>query len=565
MTRLLPIVLAVLAALLLSAPARAGTYEHLAAAPPAPGADGWTPAIHTTHGYVSTGWDGALWAGFFTRGSFDPGESAEWAYAAPAHTTVETWRFERQVTGIGAGDWNTLFSAVTDGRPRLVAHDVPSRDRPWGRLAAHGLGADRVAARLVCGGPRYCGRAGSATMLRLRAIGVTLHDPHAPSVSGVQGDLARDAVLSGTRRLSFAAADRGAGVYRAFVSVDGTRRPAAVVDSNGGRCRDLVPGGVLQSAHRVPCAAAVGAMVALDTRAFADGRHTIAVLVEDAAGNVTTAYGPVTKTVANRPVPARPAPVPAPAPAAPPAPPAPRPGAVPGARAVVHAWLERRGRRWRALTAHYGERVRLRGRITDPEGRPLAGASLGLAERVVGAERPRPALALAGRAVGSIWRRSTLTRAPAWEPVTGVRARRDGRFTAFTRVGPSRRLRLTAAGGARSPVLRLRVRAPLTVRATRRGAGVAVRGRLRGRHVPRGGALVELQLRTRGRWVTRLAPRTDRRGRFAGRLASPPPGRILLRARAPRQPGLPYAPGTARARAVSPARTAARTAARTSR
>ena len=561
MPRLLPIILPLITALLLAAPARAGTYEHLAAAPPAPGADGWTPAIHTTHGYVSTGWDGALWAGFFTRASFDPGESADWAYAAPAHTTVETWRFQRQVTGIGAGDWNTLFSAVADGRPRLVAHDVPSRDRPWGRLAAHGLGADRVVARLVCGGPRACGRAGSATMLRLRAIGMTLHDPHAPSVSGVQGDLARDAVLTGTRRLSFAAADRGAGVYRAHVSVDGRRRTAAVVDSNGGRCRDLVPGGVLQSAHRVPCAAAAGATVALDTRALADGRHTVAVLVEDAAGNVTTAYGPVTKTVANRPVAARPAPATPPARAPVPVPaPAPRGEAAPGARAVVHAWLERRGRRSRALTARYGERVRLRGRITDPEGRPLGGASLRLAERVTGAERPR-----SQRAMGSTWRRARLSRAAAWEPVTGVRARRDGRFTAFTRVGPSRRLRLTAAGGARSPVLRLRVRAPLTVRVTRRGAGVAVRGRLRGRHVPRGGALVELQVRDRGRWVTRIAPRTDRRGRFAGRLASLPPGRILVRARAPRQPGLPYAPGTARARAVSPARTAARTAARTSR
>src|SRR5688572_12898470 len=100
MPRHLPSILLV-ASLVLAAPARAGTYEHLAAAPLAPSADGWTPEVHTPHGYVATGWDGELWAGFFTRGSFAGGESAEWAYAAPRDTTVEAWHFDREVAGVG--------------------------------------------------------------------------------------------------------------------------------------------------------------------------------------------------------------------------------------------------------------------------------------------------------------------------------------------------------------------------------------------------------------------------------------------------------------------------------
>ena len=50
-----------------------------------------------------------------------------------------------------------------------------------------------------------------------------------------------------------------------------------------------------------------------------------------------------------------------------------------------------------------------------------------------------------------------------WRPVTGVRTRPDGRFTAFTRVGPSQELRFVyyafgdSRRGTRSSRLRVRV------------------------------------------------------------------------------------------------------------
>jgi len=497
--------------LLLAAPARAGTYEHHTLSATSPGLDGWSPRVAAPGGFVAaTTGAGGLSLAFWARPWFAPGDTAEWTYTAAADTTVADLGLERAVAGLGGGDWNTLFGAIVDGRWRHVAYDVPSVARSWGRVAGTGLGADRFVARLACGGPHACVAAGAAT-LQMRAARVVLHDGRAPTVSTVQGDLAEDRVLSGTAALSFAAADRGGGVYRALAEVDGVAGPAVPIGD--GRCRDLIDGGdPYQFAHRRPCPLDAGAAVAVDTTRLADGRHVVAVWVEDAAGNRTAVFGPAARTVAN----AAPRPAPAPRPPVPAAPV--RPG-------VVVAWLERGGRRAASVTARYGERVRVRGRVTDAAGRPLAGSALAIAEQVPGR---------------------------TWTAATGVRTLPDGRFTAFTRIGPSRRLRITAPDGARGPLLTVRVRAPVTVRALRRGGAAIVRGRLRGGHVPRGGALVELQARSGRWWVTHLVVRTWSTGRFGGRLERVQPGRLAVRARVPRQAGLPFAAGLGRA--VSPPR-----------
>jgi hypothetical protein len=495
--------------LVLAAPARAGTYEHHTLSAISPGLDGWSPFVRAPGGFVATGAvPGGLSVRFWARSSFAPGDVAEWFYTPPADTTVASWEVERTVSGIRGGDWNTLFGVIADGRVRYVWHDVPSTNRPWGWVRATGLGAERLFALLQCGGPHACVASGSA-VLALRGSRVTLHDAYAPVVSGVQGDLAGDGVLRGTAALAFTATDRGAGLYRAFAEVDGAAGPPVAIGD--ARCRDL---GIPRAfAVRRPCPLAAGATVALDTTKLTEGRHRIAVQVEDAAGNPVTVYGPATRTVDNVPEPA-------------PVRPVPRPVLRPVPRLNVTAWLPRRAL---AVTTAYGERVRVRGRVTDAAGRGVAGAVLDVAERVALPRR-------------------------AWQPVTGVRALADGRFTAFTRVGPSRRLKITAAGGARAPLLTVRVRAPLSVRRS----GSAVRGRLRGGYVPRPGALVELQMRVGRRWVTQVVVRTFSSGRFSARLP-----RGAVRAVVPRQPGLPYAAG--RARAISPPRIAGRTAPRTSR
>ena len=327
----------------------------------------------------------------------------------------------------------------------------------------------------------------------------------------MRGDLAGPGPLTGVVALSFAASDRGGGVHRAVLEVDG--RELASVPVGDERCRDLLPGPRREFAHRAPCPAAAGATVPLDTRRLADGRHVIAVHVEDAAGNRTAVHGPSAAIVANRA-------------AAPPRTAAPRPPAA-TTRPTITAWLERGRRRLRATTVRHGVRVRVRGRTTPATTNPIP-----VHERPITPTDPASVDA-AARARA------------AWRQITGVRPRPDGRFTFFTKIGPSRKLRVGGPGG---PVLTLHVRAPVSVR---------VRGdRVTGR-VPRGRFLVELQTRERGRWTTRGLVRTWRSGRFAGRVPGEPPVRALV----PRQPGLPYAAGWA----VSPPRRASRTAPRSAR
>jgi hypothetical protein len=342
--------------------------------------------------------------------------------------------------------------------------------------------------------------------------------------SAPQGDLAGGGVLAGTAALSFTATDRGGGLYRAYAVVDGRRQPPVGIGDS--RCHALLAGGSdYEFAYRRPCPLTGGAVVALDTTTLSEGRHTIAVEVEDAAGNAVTVYGPSTRTVDNVP-PASPRP--SPRPPAVHRPPSLAPSYVLTASFADHA---------RAATVSYGTRARFRGRLRLAPGPDRA---------YLAAPPTAPFVAGVRLAVSA---RIGLAGA-SWRALTGVATRADGRFTLFTPVGPSRRVRIVAPGGAAAELV-LRVRAPVTAR-VRDGV---VRGRVRGGHIPRGGALVELQARTGRRWVTRRVVRTFAGGRYAGRAGA----RGLVRTRVPRQPGLPFAAG------VSPRRRAGRTAAGTSR
>jgi hypothetical protein len=193
-------------------------------------------------------------------------------------------------------------------------------------------------------------------------------------------------------------------------------------------------------------------------------------------------------------------------------------GAVLGAtqpRARLTAWLERGRRRLRRTTVTWPTRVRIRGRLTDLRGRPLGRTPVRMLERIA----------------GRTWRR-----------LTGVRTRRDGRLTTFTRIGPSREVRL-AHGGA-TVRLRLAVRAAVRLRIRRRGALTMVAGRVRGGHVPRAGLRLRLQSRGFGGWRTRAVLRADGLGRFSASGQAPTGAR--LRVVVPAQRGYPYARGVGR-------------------
>ena len=105
----------------------------------------------------------------------------------------------------------------------------------------------------------------------------------------------------------------------------------------------------------------------------------------------------------------------------------------------------------------------------------------------------------------------------------------EGRFTYRVPAGPSRTLRFAyrSAGEplfACSKAVAVKVRAPVSLRATprsiRAGQRVRFRGRLRGGYVPAVGKLVELQAFERGRWRSLRNVRTNARASSAIAIAS---------------------------------------------
>jgi hypothetical protein len=523
-------------ALVLVPAARAGTYE-------VHGCDtgsvsGWAPyAAGPYNGYG----DGCAAGGRLTLHNEigSPGE-ASWRFTSPPHTEVAGFQIARSYRLAPNRPWGTMvYRLETYGNGSRYRNYLPNFG---GGEVAHGMswesaegltGQTMIVLSLDCGGGLSCNAPGGEAAIA--ATRVSLRDTTAPTIQSVTGGLAQDGPLAGRELLAYAAEDRGGGLWRAELRVDDARVAGGPVHGNDGYC-------ALPFRHVVPCRTAASQTLALDTRSLSDGRHALELRVTDVAGNAATWRRTIT-VVNHADEPRSPAP---------PNRPEPRTAAPP---ARITAWLER-GRRSTTATAPYGERVRIRGRITDAQGRALAATPLAITESLIDGhgralKAARDEVVAAGDGVvaagdgvvsrrdGVVAARSGLVRGGRWPAVTGVRSRPNGRFTAFTRVGPSRRIAIAGPGGARAPRLTLRVRAAVSLA---RAAGGLVRGRVRGTHVPRG-TLVELQTRARGRWATRLVVRTRGEGRFEGRLAGAP-----VRAVVPRQPRLPYAAGRSRAR-----------------
>jgi hypothetical protein len=314
--------------------------------------------------------------------------------------------------------------------------------------------------------------------------------------------------------VAFQAGDSGSGVYRLIVNVDGQDALAVVVDANDGRCRDadVTNADPHEFLYPVPCRAATAPQLSVDTGTLPLGAHDVSLVLEDAAGNRATIYGPVPKTIL--------------------APPTDR-GAANGTPASGQARFT--GRRHRTVTTSFRHRrLRVRGRLIAPGGAPIAGATIEVLAQ--------------------------LHRAGArFHAIGTVRTSRRGGFSYKAPSGASRTLRFgyrshvnDAAFTAALDVLQ-RVRASATLHASRRfvpdGRTARFGGRLRGGYVPRRGKLVELQASDRGRWRTFAVVRSNRRGGFRYRYRftrTPGLHRYAFRARVRYERAYPYVLGYSR-------------------
>jgi hypothetical protein len=553
-------------------PAQAGSYVVVGCSDLRP-ADGWQL---TAGGFPSRDDCRAGGGLYATSGS----KANLFRFDAPAGTTISRLVTAYRAHLSAAGPWAVPTLVAEAGHAGEWESIPPARGYIGGvpielgaaRVAgaAHAADALRVGVRCDLAGP--CA-AGGQPWARFFSLAVELSDEHAPGV----GLTAPAGHTRGPIALGVSARDEGGGVYERALDLDGRRlataRLCATVPSMIGAQRHVT--------SRVPCPLDAAATIPLDTRILADGAHTLVARTEDVAGNTRTATarivvdnlppragtvtlagdpsealtaqpsgfsgedatydyrwercdtagcteigGAVSRTYGVRPrdaghrlravviatdgggsvrVASQPS-EPISAPAA-----APRATQTSG---HLTAWLERGRRHLHRTTVTWPTRVRIRGRLTDLAGRALGRTPVRMLERIGG----------------------------RWRGITGVRTREDGRLTTFTRIGPSRQVRL--AYGAARVTLRLTVRAYVLVRIRRRGPLTQVAGRVRGGRVPRAGLRLRLQSRGFGGWRTQAILHTDGLGRFSASGQAPAGAR--LRVVVPAQRGYPYARGVGR-------------------
>lgn len=203
-------------------------------------------------------------------------------------------------------------------------------------------------------------------------------------------------------------------------------------------------------------------------------------------------------------------------------------GASAAARLVV-GWRDARGT---ALTVGYGKGAVVSGRLVDEAGRGIGGALV----QVVAVTSVRGA-------------------GPAERP--SVTTGEDGRFTyAVSQKASSETIRFSYAherGGKPVAIdeLELRVVASVRLSVKLRGDAVSYKGVVLSGPMPRGGKLVIVQGRVKGKaWQTFASRRARTGGRFSGRyrLKLRVPGRKLqFRARVVAESGFPYLPAVSRA------------------
>jgi hypothetical protein len=445
------------------------------------------------------------------------GSAAWWRFAAPAGTVIAGAAL--QYTG-----YTRPFDGQSQGIVQLRAAQAGALAGEYGAgaLAPHwvslrGLHDAWLQTAAQCDGPAGnpdCPPGTVHATIEVLRSEVVLADSSPPSAGPAGGSAVSSATWQGTETFAFATADEGSGVRQAILEVDGAAVLVRTIDDWDGRCVDTTPGDRIFT-HPQPCPAAADALVVVDADALPKGEHDVALRVADAAGNLRTVYA-ARKAIVG--------------PAAPPAGSAAASAERGGPeRAVLVARWARTGRT--TLTAPYGVRSVIRGRLTDAAGAGIRGARIELRSAIDG------------------WRGMALDKG-------GARTRADGRFTLIVPRGASSRTLLLRYRGHAGPAvaearLRLKVRAGVALAlAPRAAAGdraIALAGRLVGHPLPSARKLVELQAHLPGHaWVTVRVLRAGIDGRFCARYTPARRGRRELRAVVPAAPDYPYATGASR-------------------
>jgi hypothetical protein len=419
--------------------------------------------------------------------SFSGGQHRAWTFTAPSGTTIRDFRLRHQLyqyNPTNAASDARLYTLVQLGSTVLEAtgHYSPPPPTWYASGEAYDTGDLTSTSKSFPASANY---AGNATSMRvavgcqvgpcsLRSVGaafakivgvtVTVNDPTRPVIARIAPTgLAAGGVVGGDEPLTFDATDNS-GIRRAEL-LDVTERDNKSVGVKDFGC---------DYSYASPCPQPTGGQVM--PSGLAAGLRTLVLRLTDAGGNTTDSDrfvvdvgGPLNGTPAS-------------------------------AAARLTAKFARKHRA--SVTVGFRKRARIRGRLVDAAGTPIAGAVIQVLDRQL---RSGTQYALRG------------------EITTGPK----GRFSLMPGKGPARAIRfeyrsrrLLAAPNAADRVT-MRVRAGVTLRIRPKrvapGGRIRITGRLKGRPLPHSGKVVDLQAFEAGRWRTFDTVRARKKGRFTTR------------------------------------------------
>jgi hypothetical protein len=377
---------------ILAAPARANTYDVWTCGRP----DG-TPSENAgwkaSGVLLSSAWDSCASGGSLTLMlGFDDIPSswdAAWELRAPVDTEFDNLTLRRAVSISGDREYHLdqaypRASGVPEARAPIewcTTYGIPcgpagsqleSPFAPANTVHASGLrGAVGLRVSLVCQGrgTTVCPRANYPEngMVRVWSPRVGLRDTLDPEFTAApSGSLLSSQPVSDIQYVTFKATDKGGGIKSMGLLVDGVPHGDRLVDPASTACKEPYT-------KVVPCALSVEPTMVVDTRELANGPHSVRVTVTDVAGNVTQS-DPYTVIPRNGGQPN---------------------GANASRTAKLEAWFKSNRAHRTSATVGYRQRRAIEGRLTAPDGQPIAAAVLDLS-----AKATRPASST--RTIGTV-------------------------------------------------------------------------------------------------------------------------------------------------------------------
>lgn len=209
------------------------------------------------------------------------GASSGWTFTAPPGTWIDSATLYQTITALSPGTSDSVIAELEDGGRRTLATYVGGSGTTGDRTYTMPTGAAhtmRLRTELACGSQAGCQGyyyGGYGNVWQILGTSVRVVDPTTPSFTDVSGVGWQATPPDGVNGIHYAVSDVGSGITSVSFLVDGI-----LYLQHRNNCLT----GYIQ-----PCSLVSSGQFMLDTTRLAEGTHTVAVTVDDFAGNTTLA------------------------------------------------------------------------------------------------------------------------------------------------------------------------------------------------------------------------------------------------------------------------------------